>query len=333
LPASPAQAGEEWFRAHASGFSGQLSFGEPLSKHTYYRIGGPARVFAVPKSLADLQWLHEGLRAAGGMPVFVLGSGSNLLVSDEGFDGLIVRATRVDIDIRIDPIEADGAAVSDPELIVRAGGGVAVSSLLRRAAQEGWGGLELLTGIPGSIGGVVAMNAGTHLGEAKDRLVRVEAFDLDSGRSLVFERRDFKYVYRGNHFLPAAAVVTSAHWKVRQEEPAQVKSRIDETLIRRKATQPLDAPSCGSVFKNPREHGKHAWQVIDQLGLRGHRIGGAQFAEKHSNFILNLGDAKAEDVRALIALAQERALRELGIALEAEVMLVGAFSVRAADGT
>jgi UDP-N-acetylmuramate dehydrogenase len=300
-----------WFREHAQGFSGQLSFDEPLSKHTYYRIGGPARVFAIPRSLGDLRWLSEGLRATG-LGHFVLGSGSNLLVSDAGFDGVVVRATRVNIEI---------ADLGDQ--IVRTGGGVAVSSFLRRAAQEGWGGLELLTGIPGSIGGVVTMNAGTHLGEAKDRLQRVESFELSTGAQRVFEACDFKYEYRKNHFLPPGSVVLSADWEIRREDPTIVKALIDETLARRKSTQPIDYPSCGSVFKNPRALGKSAWQVIDQLGLRGHQIGGAQFAEKHSNFIINLGGATATDVRALITLAKARALKELGISLEEEVMFVG----------
>jgi UDP-N-acetylmuramate dehydrogenase len=258
-----------------------------------------------------------------------LGSGSNLLVSDEGYDGVVVRATRVDIEITAvsDGPQADTSAVPNAAMgqssRVRTGGGVAVSSLLRRAAQEGWGGLELLTGIPGSIGGVVTMNAGTHLGEACDRLQRIEIFELGTGQRRAFARDEFKYEYRKNRFLPAGSVVLSAEWEVTREDPAAVKARIDETLARRKAKQPIDYPSCGSVFKNPRASGKSAWQVVDQLGLRGHRVGGAQFAEKHSNFIINLGGAAAADVRALIALAKSRASKELGIELEEEVMYVG----------
>ncbi len=306
-----------WFKERASGFSGQLSFDEPLSKHTYYRIGGPARVFAIPNAIEDLKWLSEGIAAAG-IPIFVLGAGSNLLASDEGFAGLVVRASRVDLGI--EPVGEAGGLGS--ALRVRTGGSVAVSTLLRRAAQEGWGGLELLTGIPGSVGGVVTMNAGTHLGEAKDRLRKVEVFELLGASRRVFETQDFKYEYRKNSFLPKHAVVVSAEWDVRVEDPVKVKTRIDETLARRKATQPLDYPSCGSVFKNPLSHGMSAWQVVDRLGLRGHKIGGAQFAEKHSNFIINLGDAKAADVLDLIHLAQERAQKELGVTLEEEVMVL-----------
>jgi UDP-N-acetylmuramate dehydrogenase len=309
-----------WFRENLGRFSGQLSFDEPLSKHTYYRIGGPAAVFAFPKTLDDLRWLSEGIRATG-IPFFILGAGSNLLVSDAGYDGLVIRATRINLEIM-----GLGEASAAGSLRIRTGGSVAVSTLLRRAAQDGWGGLELLTGIPGSIGGVVTMNAGTHLGEAKDRLRRIEVFDLtgESAADLrVFEAGDFKYEYRKNRFLPQGGVVWAAEWDVRVEEPSKVKARVDETLGRRKATQPIDYPSCGSVFKNPRAHGMSAWEVVDKLGLRGHRIGSAQFAEKHSNFIINLGGATAADVQALIELAKERAQRELGVALEEEVMYLG----------
>lgn len=311
----------QWFRENAAGFSGQLSFDEPLSKHTYYRIGGPAKVFAIPKSASDLRWLSEGIRATG-IPFFVLGSGSNLLVSDGGFEGLVIRATRINLEII--PL---GEVTPNATQRIRTGGSVAVSTLLRRAALEGWGGLELLTGIPGSIGGVVTMNAGTHLGEARDRLRRIEIFDLldGSGELRIFDASEFKYEYRKNRFLPKGAVVWAAEWEVRAEIPSNVKMRIDETLGRRKATQPIDYPSCGSVFKNPRTHGMSAWEVVDRLGLRGHRIGDAQFAEKHSNFIINLDAAKAADVKALIDLAKERAQRELGVTLEEEVMYLGKF--------
>ncbi len=304
----------EWCRENAARFEGQLLHDEPLSKHTYYRIGGQARVLAVPKSRQDLFWLAEALEATGARP-FVLGLGSNLLVSDQGFDGLVIKAGRINLEI-------ETSEISDSRLVLRTGASVAVSSLLRRASAEGWGGLEFLTGVPGSIGGVATMNAGTHLGEAAGALHAVELLVLAGGNAVPrrFEGEELRYQYRKNLFIPPGSVVWACEWKVRREDPAKVKAAIDETLARRKATQPIDLPSCGSVFKNPKAHGVSAWQVIDKLGLRGHRIGGAQFAEKHSNFILNLGDAKAADVKALIELAKTRAKAELGIELEEEVI-------------
>jgi UDP-N-acetylmuramate dehydrogenase len=304
-----------WAEQNSGGFSGQLLWDEPLQKHTYYRIGGPAGALASPKTREDVLWLSRGV-AASGIPAFVLGLGSNLLVSDLGFQGLVVKCGRLNLEIT--PLS--------PTLL-RTGASVAVSTLLRRAAQEGWGGLELLTGVPGSIGGVVFMNGGTHLGEAKDRLERVEALPLHGEGALEYKGDALKYEYRKNHFLPKDAIVWAADWRIEPKDPASVKASIDELLLRRKSTQPIDLPSCGSVFKNPKKHGVSAWQVVDRLGLRGHRIGGAQFSEKHSNFIVNTGGAKAADVRGLIELAKARAKAELSIELEEEVRYLGDFSL------
>ncbi|MCM2324008.1 MAG: UDP-N-acetylmuramate dehydrogenase [Oligoflexia bacterium] len=308
----------EWFREHAGDFSGALLFEEPLARHTYYRIGGPAAIMAAPRSVADLHWLAEGL-ARTAAPFFVLGAGSNVLASDAGFAGVVIRTARLNLEV--EPKASSGI------LRVRTGGSVPISTLLRRAVQEGWGGIEFLTGIPGTVGGAVFMNAGTHLGEACERVRRVEAFSLrQPAELLTFESSSLQFEYRRNRFLPPEAVVYAAEWEVRQEEPARVKSLIDETLARRKATQPIDLPSCGSVFRNPRSAAgvaTSAWQVVDQLGLRGHRIGNARFSEKHSNFIVNLGGARAEDVRALIELAKTRASAELALRLEEEVVYLG----------
>lgn len=302
-----------WFKENASKFSGSLLFDEPLSRYTYYRIGGPAQVFAVPKCLDDLRWLAKGVRETG-IKYFILGSGSNVLISDEGFSGLVIRCHRMNAELWPGDLEKPNT--------LRTGSSVAVSALLKRAATEGWGGLEFLSGIPGSIGGVVAMNAGTHLGEAKDRLIQVEIFPLlgDSDELITVPRQELKYEYRKNLFIPKGGLVWSAEWEVIPEEPARVQSLIDATLHRRKMTQPVEYPSCGSVFKNPKTSGMSAWEVVDKLGLRGHQIGQAQFSEKHSNFIVNLGGATAGNVKALIDLAKERAEKELGITLEQEVI-------------
>lgn len=310
-----------WFLSEKSHFSGLLLFGEPLSKHTYYRIGGPARILAVPKSLEDLNWLADGIHETG-IPFYFFGAGSNLLVSDEGFPGLAIRTQKMNLEILTRPCSG-----LEP-LHVLTGASVMISSLLRRAAQEGWGGLEFLTGIPGTVGGAIRMNAGTHLGETQNRVRKVESFSLERMplKLRSYEGAELKFRYRKNLFLEPLDLVWNAEWEVVRQEPAQVKSLIDETLARRKATQPLDYPSCGSVFKNPKESGLSAWQVVNRLGLRGHKIGDAQISEKHSNFILNLGSAKAQDVFDLIQLAKTRARDELGIELEEEVVYLGSNS-------
>ena len=284
---------------------------EPLSKHTYYRIGGPADQLEIPTSIQDLKSIAEEIQKTKS-PFFILGLGSNILASDVGFRGTIIKSTRIDL----------GIELINPQHI-RVGASVANSTLLRKAAQEGWAGLEFLTGIPGSIGGAVAMNAGTHLGEVKDRIVQVDYFSLSQGKVISTAGNDLKFEYRKNLFLPSDAIVTSTLWRITPDNPADVKARIDELLQRRKQTQPIDYPSCGSVFKNPKAHGMHAWQVIDKLGLRGHQIGKAQFSEKHPNFIINLGEAKAADVYGLMQLAKQRAQQELNVPLEEEVKYLG----------
>lgn len=309
---------KSWFESpeKRAEFSGEIREHEPLSRHTYYRIGGPARYLAIPRTLSDLDWLAEALRS-GDIPFQVLGLGSNYLVSDTGFDGVVIKLTRIALEIeKVSPS------------VLRTGASVAVSSLLRRAAQEGWGGLEFLSGIPGSIGGVIAMNAGTHLGEAKDRVRAVEAlqvFGTDAGKRYRYTGDELRFEYRNNLFLPAGALVTACEWEITPQEPSEVKAGLDLILARRKATQPVDYPSCGSVFKNPKALGMNAWQVLDRVGLRGHRIGDAQVSEKHSNFIINHGQARAMDVKALIELAKQKARDELGIELEEEVKFLGVF--------
>lgn len=294
-----------------AGFGGDVRENEPLSKHTYYRIGGPARAVLFPQSPEDLAWIAERVRKTGER-YLVVGSGSNLLAPDEGFPGLIIKT------IRLGGTEMVFDAATN---LVRTGAGVAISSFLRQAGQAGWGGLEFLAGIPGSVGGAVFMNAGTHLGESGSALESVEAFSLATGEARTYAGAELRFEYRRNLFLPKDSLVTAASWRVRPGSAPEIKARIDDVLQRRKATQPIDLPSCGSVFKNPPGH--HAWQVIDRLGLRGHRVGAAEFSSKHCNFIVNLGGARAADVRGLIELARTRARQELGIELEPEVVVVG----------
>ncbi|MBS1963307.1 MAG: UDP-N-acetylmuramate dehydrogenase [Bdellovibrionales bacterium] len=293
------------------GFSGDRLYGEPLSKHTYFKIGGPATALAVPKSEGDLRLLAK-LIASENVPYAILGLGSNLLVRDEGLDLLCLKTTKL-----------PGAAAEEGDGI-RAGAGIAVAAFLRKAADSGWDGFEAISGIPGTLGGVVAMNGGTHLGEAADLLLEVRTFDLRKPEAPLRARgRDeLKFSYRKNHFLEPGEIVVDAKWKLVRGDSATIREKLDSLYRRRKETQPLDFPSCGSVFKNPKESGLRAWEVVEKLGLRGHRIGNAQIAEKHPNWILNLGDAKARDVIALIELVKSRAAAELGVTMVEEVRIL-----------
>lgn len=300
-------------RAFLPGFQGDLLEAEPLARHTYYRIGGPADWLAIPRTLGDLQILARWAHGLGLKPFF-LGNGSNLLVSDAGYRGVVIKLTRLNTEMT--ELKRDGKSVT-----VRTGSGVAISSFLKRAGESGWGGAEIWTGIPGSIGGAVKMNAGTHLGETASICSRVEAWNWETGELREWQGSELKFGYRHNAFLGPQWIVTSADWVFESVPPEALKARIAETLARRKASQPIDYPSCGSVFKNP--PGRHAWEVIDQLGLRGTQQGGAQISEKHPNFIVNLGGATASDVRTLIERAQLQAKSEQGIQLETEVVMLG----------
>lgn len=290
------------------GFSGDLLFSEPLAKHTYFKIGGPATAIALPKSESDLRILRELIQKFS-IPFRFLGLGSNILAPDSGVDALFIKTTKLNLDITS---ETQG---------IRVGASVAVASLLRKAASEGWDGFESISGIPGTIGGVIAMNGGTHLGEAKDRVLEVRAFSLDPTQPewTTFSGDALSFSYRKNHFLKSHHLIFDTLWKITSGDPTLIREKLDLLFRRRKETQPLDFPSCGSVFKNPREAGLRAWEVIEKLGLRGHRIGNAQIAEKHPNWILNLGGAKATDVVALIELVKSRALKELGVEMHEEV--------------
>jgi len=294
-----------------TGFSGEILFREPLAKHTYFKIGGPAKALVVPKSIDDLAALGHFL-AGRKVPIRLLGLGSNLLIRDEGLDALCVKTTKLP------------ATIAEEVGGVRTGAGVAVAAFLRKAADSGWDGFEAISGIPGTLGGVVAMNGGTHLGEAGDLILEVRTFDLANPEAgLTTRGKDaLSFSYRKNHFLGPTEIVVDSLWKLVRGDPTAIRAKLDSLYRRRKETQPLDFPSCGSVFKNPKESGLRAWEVVDRLGLRGHRIGNAQIAEKHPNWILNLGNAKAKDVVALIDLVKTRAKAELGVEMHEEVKIL-----------
>lgn len=293
----------------SNSFSGSLLFNEPLAKHTYFKIGAPASLIAVPKSDADLIFLSEKIRSKK-IPYFILGLGSNILAPDLPSDRLYIKTTLLNQDLR------------EENSHIYSGASVTVAAFLRRASTEGWDGFSFMSGIPGTIGGVVAMNGGTHLGEASSCLHQVKTFSFSEGKFLIYPKELLKFSYRKNHFLSADELITEASWIYKSGDPAVIRENLDTLFRRRKETQPLDFPSCGSVFKNPEGTTLRAWEVVEKLGLRGHKIGNAQIAEKHPNWILNLGNAKASDVIALIELVKSRARIELSIELHEEVRVL-----------
>lgn len=278
---------------------------EPLARHTTYRIGGPVAFLAFPEKAEHLRIIAEEIRKSG-LPYFILGNGSNILAPDEGFPGWVIKTSQLNTEIRFS------------ETTVDAGAACMNSSVLRAAAAKGLTGLEYLAGVPGTIGGAVAMNAGTASGWVANNLQSVKAYSLTRGE-LAYAGEELTFSYREQHFLPQDAVILSAVFSLKPADPELIKKSIAESIQKRKQAQPIELPSCGSVFRNPSGH--QAWKLIADAGLRGKKIGGARISEKHTNFIVNEGGATRADVLALIALAKEQVLAHSGIALQEEVIV------------
>lgn len=280
---------------------------EPLARHTSYRIGGPAKYLALPESIEHLENLAEYLRKSG-EGYAILGNGSNLLAPDEGFDGWIIKTSALPSFIQFLP--GDILSVSAGTMNVRA---------LRSAANEGLSGLEYLSGVPGTIGGAVIMNAGTASGWVDKNILEVEAFSLSKGLK-IYSKSELKYSYREQHFLPEDAIVLSAKFQMQRAAPEEIQRTLVAGLQKRKAAQPIEMPSCGSVFRNP--PGTSAWKVIEEAGLRGKKQGGAAISPKHANFIVNEGGATMQDVLTLIELAKAEVKKHSGILLQEEVIVL-----------
>jgi len=301
------------FSEYLYDFQGEIIENESASKHSYYGLGGKFKTLLIPQSREDLKKIHLLLKATR-VPYSILGLGSNLLVSDSGFDGAVIKTSHINSDIKL---------IHSQLLFL--GASVSVVSLLRKAAIEGWGKLEFLAGIPGSIGGVIAMNGGTFIGDASQFLVEYDLYNLETGIEKKITKNKFEFSYRKNANLQSGDLIVSGVFEIEKKVPKEIKALLDELYKKRKANQPIDKRSCGSVFKNPKKFNLSAWQVIDQLGLRGKGVGGALFSEKHSNFIVHNGQAKSQDVYDLIQLSIKRAKDELGVELEPEVKFLGSF--------
>jgi len=289
-----------------------IRFAEPLSAHTTWGVGGPADVYMVARTEEQLRRAFL-LAHEHEVPVLVLGAGSNLLVGDEGFRGLVVEN-------RVRWVE--GPRAEGGGLRLRVASGVAIASLARRLVRAGFEGLEWAAGIPGTLGGAVVYNAGAYGGCLADVLAFARLADGE-GRVLDLGREELSLGYRGSALtrgLLRDMLVLEVELEVWPGDSQTLTARMRELERRRRAAQPRGR-NAGSVFKNPPD--RPAWWYVDQVGLRGYRIGDAQVSSKHANFILNLGRARAADIKALIDLARQRVRERFGIELELEVALVG----------
>ncbi|HLB26250.1 MAG TPA: UDP-N-acetylmuramate dehydrogenase [Dehalococcoidia bacterium] len=291
---------------------GPVLTNEPLARHTTFGIGGPADVYFAAH---DEEQLRGALRAAHkhSLPVFILGAGSNVLFLDGGIRGLVIENAT-------DQVE--GPLANGAGLKVRVASGVSFAAVARRLAFAGYGGLEWACGIPGTLGGAAVYNAGAYGKSLADVLRGVRVANPENGivemrpEELALEYRNSAFTRGG---LPGHVVLT-LDLAVEKGDPAALRAKVREYDALRLAAQPRGR-NAGSMFKNPPE--RPAWWLIDQVGLRGHRVGNAQISEQHTNFFLNLGGAKAADVLALMELARERVRERFGIELVNEVALVG----------
>ena len=280
---------------------------EPMSRHTTFRIGGPARLMALPR---DRKAAAAAVRAAAelGIRPFFLGNGSNLLVADRGYEGFIVKLTGLD-------------QTREVNRRLRAESGISLARLAMAAWGCGLTGLEFAHGIPGTLGGGVAMNAGAYGGEMSQVLTAVTFLD-EAGQVITLPAQECALTYRHSLFTDhPERLILEAEFELAQGVPTLIKTRMDELAQKRRAKQPLDQPSAGSTFKRPEGH--FAAALIEQCGLKGLSVGGAQVSEKHAGFVVNRGGATAEDVLRLMEQVRERVLRDTGVELEPEVKLLG----------
>ena len=279
---------------------------EPMSQHTSFKVGGPADVLALPKTKEEVLHAVQTL-AAIGCPMLIMGRGTNLLVRSNGIRGAVIKLADnfSDVTVKGDYVTAQS--------------GTALSALVRSAMAKGLGGAAFLAGIPGTLGGAVAMNAGAYGGEICPFIE--EVYLVSRVGEVTLRREEMRFGYRRSVLSEYPLVVTGAKLKLQRVPAKDTKAEVAELAERRREKQPLEYPSAGSTFKRPQ--GYYAGTLIEQTGLKGISVGGAQVSEKHAGFIINTGSATPEDILNLIALVQQRVMEASGVKLEPEVRIVG----------
>jgi len=304
--AEPAPKGPpKGMAAFPEGLGGAVKYSEPLLRHTTYRIGGPAAVHFTPATneaaAGAVAWAREHK-----IPYLVLGLGSNVLIRDGGFHGLVIK------------IGKGLDAVSHRAGTWKVGAGLPLPLLARKTAEEGYAGVHRLIGVPGSVGGGVFMNAGAHGQDIASVLISATVLD-PKGKIVDKPRKEIAFTYRRSGL--EGNIVLGCALRLDQEEAERLKSEQSMLLRKRREGTPFDQPCCGSVFKNPEE--TTAGRMIDRCGLKGRRVGGAEISKTHANYIVNVGNASADDVLKLIDIARTAVFKEFGIELELEVKVLG----------
>lgn len=281
-------------------------FNADLSKTSWFNVGGPAQILFRPKNLEDLIFFLKNRPQE--LPITVLGACSNVIISDGGIDGVVIK------------LGGDFAKINHQDNLIEIGGGCLCINAALYSKINALSGLEFLSGVPGSIGGAIAMNAGCYNSDVSQVLISATAIDFD-GQIHHFQNADFGFKYRGNS-LPKNLIFVEGIFKTKESTPEEVGKKIAEFNQKRESTQPIRSKTGGSTFKNPPGE-KKAWQLIDEAGCRGLKVGDAQISEKHCNFMINNGSASAGDLIALGNLVIDRVKEKTGVVLEWEIKVIG----------
>ncbi|NNL41168.1 MAG: UDP-N-acetylmuramate dehydrogenase [Desulfobacterales bacterium] len=303
----------------ASRFKDTVKFDEPMARHTYFKVGGPADAFIAPECIEDLTQIVIWTQQTG-IALLIIGGGTNLLVRDDGIRGIVLVLARCSkkISKKVD---------QNQEVIIAAPAGKKLHDLCSFAIKNGLGGMNFAMGIPGTVGGAITMNAGTSLGSTGDVLEDVLIMHPD-GKTKRINRREIDFSYRNISFGKeiktdqGRPIILEGSFRLYPVDASILKEEAEEILKVRRKKQPVNFPSAGSFFKNPGQ-GKAAGRLIEQAGLKGKKIGGAQVSEKHANFIVNTGGASASDILELMAFIQKTVFNTFNIELEPEVKIVG----------
>lgn len=282
---------------------------EPMDKHTTFRVGGTADFFVEIGSPEELAGIIDYLKQTE-RSYFILGNGSNLLVGDKGYEGVILH-----LGSRFSDIEVDGNRIT-------AKAGALLSAVARTAVSNSLAGFEFAAGIPGTVGGAMVMNAGAYDGEMRQIVSKVTVMNMD-GEILELDNETMEFGYRTSIIKNRPFIVLSAEFSLKAGEQSEIQAKMDDFNARRRSKQPLEYPSAGSTFKRP--EGYFAGKLIMDAGLRGYRIGGAQVSEKHCGFIINIGNATAADISELMEEVKEKVEKQFSVTLEPEVIRIGTF--------
>lgn len=287
----------------------QIKPEEPMKNHVTFRVGGPADFFVMPKNYEELSWVLKCC-AKYEMPCYIMGNGSNLLVSDQGYRGVVIQLFR-----QLNDIQCEGN-------VIRAQAGALLSAVANRALEEKLTGFEFAAGIPGTLGGACVMNAGAYGGEMKDVLKSVTVLTRE-GERITLQKNELELGYRTSIIAKKDYIVLEAEIELKAGDAEEIKAVMDDLKERRTTKQPLEYPSAGSTFKRP--EGYFAGKLIQESGLQGFQVGGAQVSEKHCGFVINKDQATAADIAELIRQVQDRVEEKFGVRLETEVKRLGEF--------